>query len=262
MKDQNAKISIILPNFNGEKYLRKALQSFLDQSYENKELIIVDGKSTDSSHKIINNFVKKNKTISWIKEKDKGISNAFNIGFKYVSGDIIGYMGSDDLIYHNLFDEINYINSWSNFDAVYFNSYTYYINEKRCDLRRCPDLNININNLLSYGTIVGWQNIFFKKYIYDKYKINESNKTCMDYELYLNICLNENLLFIKSDRISSVNIFDGNISSDSNGLQRNEAISVAKKYAGLIDYKGKIIGENKVDNISIFKKIKRFLSKL
>lgn len=262
MGNQNIKISIILPNFNGSKYLKKALQSFLDQNYENKELIIVDGKSTDKSHEIIDEFVGKYKNIIWIKEKDKGISNAFNIGFKHVSGDVIGYMGSDDIIYKNLFEEINYVNNWSNYDAIYFNSYTFYINENRCDLRKCPDLNINAKNLLSYGTIVGWQNIFFKKYIYDKYEINENNKTCMDYELYLSICLNEKLLFIKSDHIGSINIFDGNISSDTQGTQRKEAISVARRFADLIDYKGKVIGNELIVSNSILKKVKRLLLKL
>lgn len=262
MKIQNTKISIILPNYNGDKYLEKAIQSFLDQDYENKELIIVDGKSTDNSHNIISVFEENYSNIRWIKEKDNGISNAFNIGIKFISGDIIGYLGSDDLIYKNLFNEINYISKWSDFDAVYFNSYTFYINENRCDLRKCPELSINLPNLLSYGTIVGWQNIYFKKYIYEKYKINENNKTCMDYELYLDICMNEKPLFVKSDFIGTINIFDNNISSDIFGLQKNEVINVAKKFADLINYKGKLIGKPEVEKRIFLRKIKKILLRL
>lgn len=261
MENQDIKISIILPNFNGEKYLKKALQSFVDQNYINKELIIVDAKSTDKSHEIINDFTEKNKNIKWIKENDTGISNAFNIGLKFTSGDVIGYLGSDDLIYRNLFDKINYIHTWSNFDAVYFNSYTFYINENRCDLRKCPNLNINVVNLLSYGTIVGWQNIYFKKNIYEKYQINENNQTCMDYEFYLNVCMNEKLLFIKSDYVGTINIFDNNISSDKEGLQLKEAMGVANKFAIVMNYKGDIIGQKTAKNKYILKKIKRFFLK-
>lgn len=253
------KISIILPNFNGGKYLEQSIKSFLDQDYENKELIIVDGKSNDNSHEIIEEFSNSHSNIIWIKDSDKGISNAFNIGLNYAKGDVVGYLGSDDIIYKNLFSELNYINSWSTFDAVYFNSYTFYINEKKCLLRKCPEIQFNLNNLLSYGTIVGWQNIYFKKEIYDKYVIDESNKTCMDYEFYLRICSSDNILFVKSDNIATINIFDGNISTDTNGKQMQEAALVAKKYADQTFYKGNLFGNPKIqNNKTILMKIKHF----
>ncbi|WP_159473063.1 glycosyltransferase [Chryseobacterium sp. 18068] len=253
------KISIILPNFNGDKYLEKAIQSFLDQDYNNKELIIIDGKSNDNSHQIIENFSNLHSNIIWIKEQDKGISSAFNIGYKYATGNIIGYLGSDDILYKGLFKEINYINSWSSFDAVYFNSYTFYINEKKCILRKCPDIEFNLNNLLSYGTIVGWQNIYFKKEIYSRHKIDENNQTCMDYEFYLRLCSSENLLYIKSENVATINIFDGNISSDASGKQIKEAAEVAEKYAKHTAYEGHLFGSLKTQNkqgfISSIKKI-------
>lgn len=234
------KISIILPNYNGEKYLEKAIQSFIDQDYCNKELIIVDGKSTDNSHNIIKRFICEK--IIWINELDNGISNAFNIGYKYATGEIIGYLGSDDIIYKDLFQNIDYINSWSSLDAVYFNSYTFFTNEKKCILRKCPEIEFNFYNLLSYGTIVGWQNIYFKKEVYDKYKLDEKNKYSMDLELYLRICYNENLLIIKSDNISTINIFDNNISTDIDGKQMLEAKKVVEKYSNLVSYKGRKFG--------------------
>ena len=240
------KISIILPNFNGGKYLEQAIQSFVNQDYDHKELIIVDGKSTDNSHHIIEKFVASNSNIIWITETDKGISSAFNIGFKHVTGDIIGYLGSDDIIYKGIFNDLNYLNTWSSFDAAYFNSYTFYINEKKCTLRKCPELEFNLNNLLSYGTIVGWQNIYFKKAVYDNHKIDEGNRTCMDYEFYLRVCSSENLLFVKSDKIATVNIFDGNISSDASGKQMQEAAAVAKRYAEVHSHKGHLFGSPKI----------------
>lgn len=254
------KISVILPNFNGGKYLEQAIQSFLDQDYTNKELIIVDGKSKDNSHSILEKYSDIHSNLIWIKDEDKGISNAFNIGLKYSSGDVIGYLGSDDLIYKGLFEEINYINTWSKFDAVYFNSYTFYIKENRCILRKCPTLEFKFENLLSYGTIVGWQNIYFKKNIYDNYQIDELNKTCMDYEFYLRLCLAENLLFVYVDKIGTINIFDENISSDINGKQMQEAVSVVKKYAEIANYNGNLFGVKKIHEQK--KTLKYFFKKL
>lgn len=228
--NNNPIISIIMPTFNGEKYLRKSIESFISQDYTNKELIIVDGKSTDSSHKIIEDYSGSHEEIIWVKEKDKGISDAINIGIDISNGDIIGYLGSDDILYEGVFDEIAYNDSWCQFDAIYFNSYSYYINQNKCLLRKCPTIEFTKKSLLSYGTIVGLQNIFFKKYVYDLYKYDTNNKYSMDYEFYLRIS-KENYLYLYIDRVATANIFDGNISSDFDGKQFDESCEVAKKYA-------------------------------
>ena len=163
--DTSPKISIIMPNFNGEKHIKKSIDFFLRQDYQHKELIIVDGKSTDRSHEIIHEFTEKNEDIHWLQEEDSGISDAFNKGIDYCEGDIIGYLGSDDLLYKGILEEIAYQSQWCEFDAIYFDSYTYYFKERKCILRKCPELEFSTNNLLSYGTIVGWQDIYFKKYV-------------------------------------------------------------------------------------------------
>ena len=262
---KNLFISIIMPNFNGAKYIEQSIKSFINQDYPNRELIIVDGKSTDASHKIIKKYNQKHKNIIWVQEKDKGISNAFNIGFNYTKGDIIGYLGSDDLLYKDIFDEIAYANSWCNFDAIYFDSYVYYVNKEKCFLRKCADIINNNNkslfrkhshvkfnkkNLLRCGPIVGWQNIFFKKHVYKKYKIDEKNKYCMDYEFYLRIS-EEKYLYLYNNKIATVNIYDENISLDLDGKQFKEICKVTKKYSSKLFW------------ISIyFKQVKYFLYQL
>lgn len=232
---------MIMPNFNGEKYIEKSIEYFLDQDYTQKELIIVDGKSTDKSHEIISKYTEKNKNIIWLKHKDKGISDAFNTAIDFCKGDIIGYLGSDDLLFKGVFEEIAYQSKWCDFDAIYFDSYTYYIKDKKCILRKCPDLAFTKDNLLSYGTIVGWQNIFFKKYIYDKYHYDINNRYSMDYEFYLRIS-HENYMYLYVNQVATINIFDDNISSDQDGKQFLEACEVASRYSG--EYSGEIYFSN------------------
>lgn len=232
MEDQNIKISIILPNFNGEKYLSQAINSFIQQDYKSKELIIVDGKSTDRSHNIIENYNKTYSNIIWIKQDDIGISNAFNIGLEYVSGDIIGFLASDDILYKGIFSEIIYNSSWCDFDGIYFDSYLYYKKTNRCILREVPSYEISTLNLLKFGTTVGFESIYFKKHIYDKYKLDEKNKYSMDYELYLRILsFEDDLLLLKINKVGVVAIFDDNISSTFGEAQREETIKVAQKYS-------------------------------
>lgn len=205
------KISIIMPNYNGSKYLVNAIESFIAQDYANKELIIVDGKSTDTSHEILNNYVAKNSQIKWLKYKDLGISDAINYAVENIDGEIVGYLGSDDLLVAGIFNIINRQVTLINVDAIYFNSYTYYINENRIILRTCPNIEFNRANLIKFGTIVGLQNIFFKRDILEKYKFNINSRFAMDYEYYFNLVDGKYLLqYI--DETASINIFDDNLS--------------------------------------------------
>lgn len=93
--DFNPLVSIIIPNYNKEKYLEKCINSVLNQSYSNYEIIIIDDGSTDNSLNIINKF--KNKKIKLIKfDKNMGIANARNVGIKSANGKMICFLDSDD----------------------------------------------------------------------------------------------------------------------------------------------------------------------
>ena len=97
------KISLITVCFNSEKTIRDTFDSVLNQTYKNIEYIIVDGKSTDSTMKIVDEYVPKFKNggveLSISSEKDKGLSDAMNQGIKRATGDIIGIINSDDIIH-------------------------------------------------------------------------------------------------------------------------------------------------------------------
>ena len=87
-------ISIITVSLNSEKTIEKTIQSVLNQTYDNVEFIIIDGKSSDQTLEIIKKY--ENSIDFWISEKDTGIYNAMNKGLKICSGDIIGILNSDD----------------------------------------------------------------------------------------------------------------------------------------------------------------------
>ena len=90
------KISIILPNYNNEKYLKEAIESVLKQTYTNFELIIVDDASTDGSLEIIRAFNDKRiKVIT--SEVNRHVAYASNLGIQYASGEYIAKIDSDDI---------------------------------------------------------------------------------------------------------------------------------------------------------------------
>ena len=98
-QSHSAKISVIISNFNGEKYLAEALQSVIDQSYRDFELIVVDDGSTDRSPQIIKEFFNQypNKVKILLESENQGQGAGFNKGFEVSQGDLITFIDSDDL---------------------------------------------------------------------------------------------------------------------------------------------------------------------
>ena len=96
MKDKL--ISIIVPVYNGEKYLADCLDSILAQTYSNFELILVDDGSTDDSFSICKNFEKKDKRVHVYKIKNSGAGGARNKGLELAKGEFIAFVDGDDVV--------------------------------------------------------------------------------------------------------------------------------------------------------------------
>ena len=97
-------ISIIVPSFNEEKNIARCLDSILNQTYENFEVICVDDKSTDSTFEIIKSYAEKDSRIKPFKNPSKGVSSARNFGLEKASGDYIGFIDSDDFIQPQMYE--------------------------------------------------------------------------------------------------------------------------------------------------------------
>lgn len=102
----NPKVSIIIPVYNTEKYLSSCLDTVLNQTYQNTEIILVDDGSTDNSAQIINQYAKKDPRIRTIHQKNSGQSAARNAGLKKATGDFIGFIDSDDTVSKTFIKEL------------------------------------------------------------------------------------------------------------------------------------------------------------
>ncbi len=97
MSDLFPKISIVTPVFNQAVYLEECILSILDQKYPNLEYIIVDGGSTDGTVDIIKKYSPF--LAYWVSEKDAGIYHALQKGFEKSTGEIMGWLNSDDILH-------------------------------------------------------------------------------------------------------------------------------------------------------------------
>ena len=114
-----AKISVIVPVYNTEKYIKKCIESIINQTYKDIEIIIVNDGSEDSSEKIIESYIDKNVNIIYLKKENGGLSDARNYGLKRATGDYICFVDSDDYLDNHTIEKLKpYIEK--NIDLIKF----------------------------------------------------------------------------------------------------------------------------------------------
>lgn len=99
----NHKISIIVPCYNQAQYLDACLKSVLDQTYTNWECLIINDGSTDSTDKIAQIWIEKDKRFFYFYKENGGLSSARNFGLEKMTGDFIQFLDSDDYLNHEKF---------------------------------------------------------------------------------------------------------------------------------------------------------------
>ena len=98
------KISVIVPVYNVEQYLERCVDSIINQTYKNLEIILVNDGSTDNSGQICDELAKKDSRIRVIHKKNGGLSDARNVGINEAKSDLIGFIDSDDYIDEDMYE--------------------------------------------------------------------------------------------------------------------------------------------------------------
>ena len=112
------KISVIIPAYNVEKYIQETLDSVCNSTYKDYEIILINDGSTDRTDEICKKYSEKHKEITYLTQKNQGVSAARNQGIKYAKGDWIIFVDADDKIEKNFFD---FISNYSlEYDILFF----------------------------------------------------------------------------------------------------------------------------------------------
>ena len=128
------KVSVIVPVYNVEKYIEKCLDSLVNQTLEDIEIIIVNDGSTDNSETIIKKYLEKypNK-IAYLTKQNGGLSDARNFGLLYAQGEYIAFLDSDDYVEKNIYKDMYGLAIKENSDLVECDFIWEYPNKQRID---------------------------------------------------------------------------------------------------------------------------------
>jgi len=186
----NPKVSVIIPVYNGEKYITQAIESVLAQTYKNFEIIIVNDGSTDNSFEKIKPYLNL-PNIKYIEQENKGVAAARNTAIKSSSGELIAFLDQDDLwVPEKLEIQVDYLRQYPDVGLVHSN--ISYINE-------CPELMETPKDWLTNAEGMCFKELFIKNRIavltvvlkrqcLDQVGLlNESISRSDDYELWLRI---------------------------------------------------------------------------
>lgn len=190
------KVTIITATYNSEATLASAMDSVYRQDYDNIEHVIVDGASTDRTLELVEAMKFKNPNIRCVSEKDEGIYDAINKGLNLATGDIIGYVHSDDfLACPQIISEIVNRFQKGNYSGVYGN--LLYVDRNNTDkvIRNWYSKTFH-SSLLQRGWMPAHPTLFLKKEVYRECgNFDKSFKIAADYDFMLRVLRKPNYSF-------------------------------------------------------------------
>ena len=177
------KFSIVTISFNQKQYLKTCIDSILSQKGVELEYIVVDPGSTDGSRELIASYGEK---IIQVFEPDAGPADGLNGGFAKATGDIYGFINSDDYLLPNALQGIaDFCVKQKNIDSVFVTGYGL-IDRGTGELSRVYPTVLTAEAMLQLADVMFQQSTFFSATLFKQAKgFNVQNRTCWDYELFL-----------------------------------------------------------------------------
>lgn len=223
-------VSIIVPVYNAEKYLKRCLESIINQTYKNIEVILVDDGSVDKSPEICDEYKELDNRVKVIHKENGGASSARNIGLDAVNGEFVCFVDSDDWIEKNMIEVLLKKLKESNVDIVRCNTCELdnQVKESWTETRDKV-----IDNVLN-GNISAYVYLLIVKYeIVKNIRFNENILLMEDTLFLLNILIKECKINFINEKLYHYEMNNGGLTLSTRNAKN--------KIFGLIEYKNKVI---------------------
>ena len=224
------KISIVTVSYNQAEFIEQNILSVINQNYPNVEHIIIDAGSTDGTVEILKKY---DKHINWISEPDNGQSDGLNKGFKKATGDIIGWINSDDNLSDNSLIKVGkFFEDNPNEIAVIGNQA--FIDENSNFLRVVKSQTYTYDFVLNHARGITQNSTFFKKEVFDKIGyLNESLHYAMDTDLFIRIASLKDIPYI-DETLAEFRIQPNTKTAEGSHKFAMELLKIRKSYGGSI----------------------------
>lgn len=218
--------SIIIPTYNRASFIAKTIQSVLNQTYTNFEVIVVDDGSTDNTEKVVKSI--KDERIKYYKKENAERGAARNCGIKLAKGDYITFLDSDDIFYDNHLANANHLLRKEDNSAFVHLAYEIK-NEKGQLLDKFNKLKLNDKLIVVNGNPLSCIGVFIRKDITKHYKFNEDRQLSgsEDWELWIRIIANYGI--VTSNKISACMIQHNTrsvLTADENKLLKRKELAL------------------------------------
>lgn len=182
---KQTKVSVILPVYNSQDYIKEAIDSILLQSFKNWELIIIDDASSDQTPEIIR-ICKDKRIICLRNNKNEGVAFSLNKGLKQVTGEYIARIDSDDICLPNRFElQVEFLDNNPKTVIVGANAEIINFSGEVLSVTDLPTTDIDIRNMLFIRNPLIHPSVMFRKKILDKTgNYNIKFNGAEDYELW------------------------------------------------------------------------------
>lgn len=235
------KVSIIIPIYNAEKYLNECINSALNQSYEQIEIIAVNDGSTDNSLKILEQY---NNNIKIISKLNGGTASALNVGIKNMTGDWFKWLSADDVLHNNAIQElINEVKEIKNIKNTILYSNYEIIDSNSNVVREFIEPNYNKLNSFDFNVILldhyignGSTSLIHKSTLDEYGYFDETIGFAEDYELWLRFCLLQNCrLHLVSKILVQYRIHETQLTARKIGKAFDNANKIRERVLKLLD---------------------------
>ena len=204
------RITVVTISYNQGKFIEEAIRSILLQGYPDLEYIIIDGGSTDGTVEIVKKYQRS--LGYWCSEPDHGPASALNRGFRHATGEILGYLNSDDLYLPGCFQRIaKEFHERQSIDVAYGNGYLADSSIGRTQPMFSDRWN---SKRFAYGAcVLVQQATFFRRAVFEETRgFNEKNQTCWDGELWADLGLAGVRFQYLDEFLGAFRIYDDSIS--------------------------------------------------